>query len=279
MSKRNGHTRVRCGEVRHPVTQRGAFSLIEVLVVIAIIGVLMAVLVVGLNSSRRYAQREACKAKLRQIALAWQMYLNENSGFFYQSPEANWAYGGWWGKREKDHRPLNPYLQMDPNCHNWQDAKVFCCPADRGGVPGQPASQPVFREFGTSYQTNPLLIGPVQCAPLTTRTEPLDAQINTILYPQSLNKVTRRTPMLVLMGDYGWVNQWRQTVFSGAYTQKNKERAEWHGRPDCHNMAFLDLHVDFTKIQKGYYVTDKYAILPFEGLWDQARELQGPVGQ
>ena len=59
--------------------------------------------------------------------------------------------------------------------------------------------------------------------------------------------------------------------------QDLKEMAEWHNKPDCHNLAFLDGHVAFLNIRKGYYVTDEYCVLPFEDLCSLAHEVQGPA--
>ena len=56
-----------------------------------------------------------------------------------------------------------------------------------------------------------------------------------------------------------------------------KELAEWHRKADYHNMAFLDGHVRFQNIRKGFYVTSEYWVLPFEELKELALEVQGPV--
>jgi hypothetical protein len=39
-------------------------------------------------------------------------------------------------------------------------------------------------------------------------------------------------------------------------------------------MAFLDSHVRFLNIQKGFYVTDVYSMVPFEDLLGMARQIQ-----
>ena len=88
-----------------------------------------------------------------------------------------------------------------------------------------------------------------------------------------LNQVTG-TPRLLLMGDYGWYNQWDPRPHS---SQELKEQAEWHERMDHHNLAFMDGHVGFTKIRKGYYITESYTVVPFQELFSLAREVQGPV--
>jgi hypothetical protein len=41
-------------------------------------------------------------------------------------------------------------------------------------------------------------------------------------------------------------------------------------------MAFLDGHVKFLNIRKGYYVTSEYLVLPFEDLRELALQVQGP---
>jgi prepilin-type N-terminal cleavage/methylation domain-containing protein len=55
-----------------------AFTLIELLVVIAIIAILMAVLMPALRRARENGQRAACLSNLKQLALAWILYADEN---------------------------------------------------------------------------------------------------------------------------------------------------------------------------------------------------------
>jgi prepilin-type N-terminal cleavage/methylation domain-containing protein/prepilin-type processing-associated H-X9-DG protein len=55
-----------------------AFTLIELLVVIAIIAILMAILMPALKRARENGQRAACLSNLKQLALAWILYADEN---------------------------------------------------------------------------------------------------------------------------------------------------------------------------------------------------------
>jgi prepilin-type N-terminal cleavage/methylation domain-containing protein/prepilin-type processing-associated H-X9-DG protein len=55
-----------------------AFTLIELLVVIAIIAVLMAVLMPALNRAREQGKRAACLNNVKQLALAWNLYCDDN---------------------------------------------------------------------------------------------------------------------------------------------------------------------------------------------------------
>jgi prepilin-type N-terminal cleavage/methylation domain-containing protein len=118
--------------------RRSGFTLIELLVVIAVIAVLLAVLLPALRRARTLTKRVACQSNLKQIAVAWNMYLDDNEGRFYQGRNANLDYGGWKGIQGWSARPLNKYFnlpeQLPQEFDIENDAKVFCCPADRGGV-------------------------------------------------------------------------------------------------------------------------------------------------
>jgi len=58
--------------------RRKGFTLIELLVVIAIIAILMAILMPALKRAREQGQRASCLSNLKQLALAWILYADEN---------------------------------------------------------------------------------------------------------------------------------------------------------------------------------------------------------
>ena len=105
------------------VSRRPAFTLVELLVVVAIIAVLAALLLPSLTQCKAAARRAQCTSNLRQLGVAAELYWDDNEGacFRYSGARTNggqlywfgWLQDGAEGERDFDARAgaLFPYLQ------------------------------------------------------------------------------------------------------------------------------------------------------------------------
>ena len=57
------------------------FTLVELLVVIAIIAVLIAILLPVLSKAKQASQRTVCMSNVRQLTIAFRMYVEDNKGY------------------------------------------------------------------------------------------------------------------------------------------------------------------------------------------------------
>lgn len=246
------------------------FTLLELLIVIAIISLLLTVLIPGLGKARAMAKRISCQSNLRQLSIAWGLYFDDHDGNLYRGLNTNHDFGGWEGTGGfGPNRPLNVHVGLDPGMPTENATKVFRCPADRGGIFGVPPEERAYQYFGNSYQTNILIIGPTQIGFATPILKPLHDAINARLENFKFPDISTHPASLALVGDNNWMQEWHPLIPTHA--------EDWHDKARHHNIAFLDGHVDFVRIRKGLYVTPEYSIVPFRQLNQLACQVQEEI--
>ncbi len=153
-----------------PRSRRAAFTLIELLIVIAIIGMLVALLLPAVQQAREAARRSSCQNNLKQLGLALHLYEQANKAF---PPGCRLAVGVP-SRSFSVHARILPYIE-ETSLHGLINFKqdyttqpvvtqtrvpLFLCPSDQNTRPKttptqtfQPSSYAV--NFGTWFIFNP----------------------------------------------------------------------------------------------------------------------------
>lgn len=105
---------------------RFGFTLVELLVVVAILSVLAAILMPVFAQARTAAHRTTCISNLRQLGLAWQMYADDADGQAvpsYYPSSTGWSEVAWDFRDGREPGLLHPYTRED---------RLTACPTFRG---------------------------------------------------------------------------------------------------------------------------------------------------
>lgn len=227
------------------IRSKAAFSLLELLVCIAIIALLLGILLPVLVHARRVGYAAVCSSNLRQLSIGWQSYLQDNKDMFPRYgalPE--WEYGGavFVGAERRAaldaRRPINRHL--DATSHEDSDlARLFHCPGDQGvyerGVASRGRAGPsllargsAFEQYGTSYRANPLLM------------DSSKAGLDRAARPLGLHELHTDHSRVLLTADATWAYA---TATPGS--DEASREASWHGNRDQGNMLAVDGSVRF----------------------------------
>ncbi len=252
------------------VARRG-FSMLEVLVSIAIVGVLVVVLLPMLTAARTSALATVCRNNLRQIGLAHRAYVDDFQALPVTPGRPEWTYGGaeFSGSLGRpvlaEDRPLNRYIREAAAAGGADGSgaagggagrasggaadravDIFRCPADRawagregaagpgGDAIGPPAESPArsfFERHGTSYLANASLLVAAWDAAEPAAAAGVSAQ-----------DVGVASSRLLLMGDPIWRSSGEQAL---GPRHADVQRLSWHGVTGGGNMLAVDGSVRF----------------------------------
>lgn len=188
-----------------PETSRRGFTLLELLISLAIVALLVGLLLPLLSGTRRLAHRSICANNLRQLGLAWHAYMQDTEQLPQHTSQPDWAWGGVRfigpeGTAVADNaRPINAYLDADAASEEAKALGVFRDLADRGiterGDPLKsvlPDDGTCYETFGTSYRANMRLL------------DSTTAGIDGLHRPLKIAEITAQPSRLLLVGDPVW---------------------------------------------------------------------------
>jgi prepilin-type N-terminal cleavage/methylation domain-containing protein/prepilin-type processing-associated H-X9-DG protein len=134
--------------------RRNAFTLVELLVVIGIIGLLIGIMAPVLGRAKRVAARTLCATNLRQIGVSVRAYLNESDDVFF-----------YWGVTNLPSiAPDSPTFWSILAGYGAENPEMFKCPADKPRNFQEEREPPnagkrYCDSEGSSYQFNDMLVG------------------------------------------------------------------------------------------------------------------------
>ncbi|AHF90993.1 hypothetical protein OPIT5_13005 [Opitutaceae bacterium TAV5] len=196
---------------------RRGFTLIELLTVIAIIGILAAILIPTVGEVRKSGRAAVCKSNLRQIGVAMSLYAEANKGFF---PPPRASGGDWYN--DVWMTALQPYMENKKPAVSDFNGKIS---AIYGGV------------FHDPGKGNYNMDGPGDIPRLSYSMNCFGDNDTDISTARSITQFTRPSiTALVVDSNTG-------TVFIRNYAYMYRDfQALWHKGRD--NVLFVDGHVE-----------------------------------
>jgi len=239
-----------------------------VLISVGLVALLVGLLLPALIHARTITKSAVCAANLKQLGVAWTLYLDEHQQFPVYQPDLggngvglppDWGYGGadFPGPDHEpvlaDDRPINSFLDDATPAAERASALLYRCPADAGIYPVSAPTAPknsilgdgetCFSFFGTSYRANPYLLDGSKTG-LSESPQPL-----------AVGDVTVGASRLLLTADPVW--------WHGTRPEDDPEAdldASWHGRFRGGNMLAMDGSVRFQSFTDAH--ATEFDILP-----------------
>ncbi len=229
-----------------------AFTLVELLVVVAIIALLVSILLPALGQARESAKKVVCGTQIHQIGLGINVYTEDNDDMLpmymekdkptlatlYHNNRVNIVgdHNGDYQPIPGNERKLTPYI----------DTKVCYCPMDKGyrkgsGVPSEYDNRPFYDIYGSSYVYNAVYLDPIEGLATSSKGEAWGGaghRIVETLYNQKSASI-RQAGNMVMLGDrtIAYSEYFTTGTQYLAYTQMHDEKSYET------NILFVDGHV------------------------------------
>ncbi len=218
--------------MRQPTSCRSAFSLIELLVVVAIIAVLSGILLPAIGMVRDVARATRCASNLRQLQMANIQYTSDWSGQF--APKYHYDLDGGWSESWVYNNDLRESLEADSKANGTMNnvAIGLLCPLAKQI---EALWSPIGYAYGYNYPQASLGAKDRYLAPLTSQPR----ISNKVAFADALNwgiSYGYANPLSTVASSY-W--------FGGVPAHEGYSRsctAYRHGR--CANVVFFDGHIE-----------------------------------
>lgn len=265
------------------------FTLVELLVVVAVIAILIGILLPALRFGREAARRTQCLSNVRQIMLAAVAYSSDQKDGMWPVIPArevgtevefdSWGYGGktadpkFWGLyygaislHPVQDRPLNKYLYPDMHLKDRSpeeriELPLYRCPSDTGTLQRSGSwynGQEVVRNYeissyddvGTSYHMNVKWFRVAILENATNSGGLNKAEIWGRLRPTFMQAFMRHPARFIWLHD--------QTLDLCAITGQSTARD--HGGRNLSTCGFMDGHVNYQEVVPSAYETPDYVL-------------------